>query len=160
VFTFGSMGGSAGRDTAVLLLDAVARVGKPAIVQHGYSGLMTGASLPPRVMAVGHVPHDYLFRRASCVIHHAGAGTAHAALESGAPSAPVPHLFDQYYWAGRLHEIGIAPKVIFRHQMSAKKLAKHIEEALGMGARASALGARVAAEKGVEAAIAAIESVG
>lgn len=157
VVTFGSMGGSDADATSRHVLDAIARVGRPAIVQQGYSGLLARGGAPPNVLAVGHVPHDHLFARASCVVHHAGAGTSHAVARAGVPSAPVPHLFDQYYWAGRLHEVGVAPKLLFRHQLTPKKLAKHIEAALALAEPARALGAQVAAERGLEAAVAEVE---
>lgn len=157
VVTFGSMGGSDGRATTQLVLEALARSGRAGIVQHGYAGLLANDQAPRGVLAVGHVPHDFLFARAGCVVHHAGAGTSHAVLRAGVPSVPVPHLFDQYYWAGRLHDVGVAPKVVFRHQLSAKKLAARIEEALSRAPAARALQSRVASERGVEVAMAALD---
>jgi sterol 3beta-glucosyltransferase len=154
------MGGTNAGETERLILDAIAKLQRPAIVQAGYAGLLASAgSAAKDVLAVGHVPHDYLFARASCVVHHAGAGTTHAVMASGVPSVPVPHLFDQYYWAGRLHEIGAAPKVMFRHQLNAKKLAARVEEALGRASATAQLGERVRREPGVRAAIEALEAL-
>ena len=80
-------------------------------------------------------------------------------LRSGVPSVPVPHLFDQYYWAGRLHEIGVAPKPVFRHDLEPKRLARRIEQAYALEPAAKAAGEQVRAERGVELALDAIEAL-
>jgi UDP:flavonoid glycosyltransferase YjiC (YdhE family) len=153
VVTFGSMGGSSGAETNRILLEALARVDRPVIVQSGYSGLSGAAG--EKIFNAGYVPHDYLFSRASCVVHHGGAGTSTAACRAGVPSATVPHLFDQYYWAGMLHDRGVAPKPLFRNQLTAKRLAARIEEALAPKRRAAAaaLGEKIRGERGLEEAI-------
>jgi UDP:flavonoid glycosyltransferase YjiC (YdhE family) len=143
------MGGTA-KETSAIVYEALARSGEPAIVQSGYSGLSAAA---PNVLNAGFIPHDYLFERSGCVVHHAGAGTSTAAARAGAPSVTVPHLFDQYYWAGMLHERCVAPKPIFRPQLNAKKLADRITEALAMREAAQVVGSKIRAENGVENAI-------
>jgi len=161
VLTFGSMGGSDPKASADLILEALVRLGRPAIVQHGYTGLLQQADLPKNVLAVGPVPHDYLFARAGCVVHHAGAGTSAAVVRAGVPSVPVPHLFDQYYWAGMLHERGVAPKPVFRHQLDAKKLAELVRAALHpkIIGKAKQLAQRVRQDRGLEVAVERIESL-
>lgn len=148
VVSFGSMGGSKGAETTKWLLDALSRLDRPAVVQHGYAGLLREEALPEHILAVGAVPHARLFPRAGCIVHHCGAGTTHAAARSGVPSAPVPHHFDQFYWSGRLWDVGAAPKPQYRYRLSAKGLAKHIESAFAYAEPAAALGAVVAAEDG------------
>lgn len=160
VVTFGSMGGPHAAESTALVLEALARCGRPAIVQRGYGGL--DARPGPRIFAAEYVPHDWLFRHAGCVVHHAGSGTAAAVARAGAPSVPVPHLFDQYYWAGMLHRRGAAARPVFRAQLGAKVLAARIEEASssrGMRERAAALGREVSAERGVARAVEEIEDV-
>lgn len=158
VVTFGSMGGGDAEATGAIVDEALARVGHPAIVQSGYSGLRSSKG-SSEILSVGYVPHDFLFRHAGCVVHHAGAGTSTAAARAGAPSVPVPHLFDQYYWAGMLHERRVAPKPLFRRDLTAKRLASRIEAALRpkMHADAQALAAKIAGEDGIGSAAEAIE---
>lgn len=161
VITFGSMGGSDPKASAELILGALQRLGRPAIVQHGYSDLLVQADLPKHILSVGAVPHDYLFSRAGCVVHHAGAGTSAAVARAGVPSVPVPHLFDQYYWAGMLHERGVAPKPVFRHQLDAKKLAELVRAALHPKIREAArqLATKVQAERGLDVAMQRLEAL-
>lgn len=155
VVTFGSMGGSEAEETSRIVVDALGA--RPAIVQSGYSGL---AAQSETILGVGYVPHPYLFAQAGCVVHHCGAGTTTAACRAGVPSVPVPHLFDQYYWAGMLRERGVAPKPIFRRDLTARRLSKRIDEALRpkIVEAARALGPKIEAEDGVNRAVDAIEA--
>lgn len=159
VVSFGSMGGTRGGETSRVLMEAIAATKRPAIVQRGYSGLSADSDL---VLPVGYVPHDFLFPRAGCVIHHAGSGTAAAVARAGVPSVPVPHLFDQYYWAGMLHRRGAATEPVFRTKLSADVLTQRIGEALSsddLRTYAAALGRAVRSEAGVGAAVASIEEI-
>lgn len=157
VVTFGSMGGEDTAATNVIVREALERVGRPAIVQRGFQGLAIAGGAD--VFEAGFVPHDWLFRKAACVVHHCGAGTTFAAARAGAPSVAVPHLFDQYYWAGMLHERGLSSKPAFRKDLTARRLAGRIRAALHpkVRARAESVARRIAEERGVEAAVEAIE---
>ena len=161
VVTFGSMGGAGAGEAAQAVLTALERVGRPAVVQRGYSGLLGDRRLPPHVLSVGHVPHAFLVGKASCVVHHAGAGTTAAGAAAGVPSAPVPHLFDQFYWAARLFELGAAAKPLLRSELDGRALAERIEAALerARAARAALLGQKVRAEDGVGRAVEALEAL-
>ncbi len=55
---------------------------------------------------MGKVSHDQLFRHASCIAHHGGAGTTASALHSGKPAIVVPHIADQPFWAGEVRRLG------------------------------------------------------
>lgn len=159
VVTFGSMGGGRGAETAEILRSALAAVGRPAVVQAGYQGLQVEGE---RVLSIGFAPHARLFSAAGCVVHHAGAGTAHAACRAGVPSLTVPHMFDQYYWAGMLERAGVAPKPLWRTQLEPRRLADALRRLLANDAsrtRARALAARMREERGVERAVELIESM-
>jgi hypothetical protein len=47
------------------------------------------------LLVVPSVPHDWLFPRVSCIVHHCGVGTLAAALRSGVPQVPCPFMLDQ-----------------------------------------------------------------
>lgn len=49
-----------------------------------------------QVCFLSDVPHQWLFPQCSCVVHHGGAGTTHAALHAGAPSVVTPIFADQF----------------------------------------------------------------
>lgn len=112
--------------------------------------------VPDNVHRIGSVPHEWLFPRCGALVHHAGAGTTHAAARSGIPSIPVPFVLDQPFWADRLHRLGSATrpldprsgweayKAALRDTVPAREPAKHAA-------------ARLEAEDGVAAAVDAIE---
>ena len=93
---------------------------RPAILQRdGYqcrAVLADGRRCTERATDVDHIGnrHDHrpanlqaLFTRVAAVVHHGGAGTTTTAALAGAPQVVVPHIYDQHYWARRVHELGI-----------------------------------------------------
>ena len=113
---FGSLGVGAGEQLSSVSVEALRRAGVRGIVQSGWAGLSAAGD---DVMTIGHIPHDWLFPRMSAVVHHAGPGTAAAALRAGVPSVPVPITWDQPFWARRLHDLGTAPTVLPHRRLSA-----------------------------------------
>ncbi|MBK7941775.1 MAG: glycosyltransferase family 1 protein [Flavobacteriales bacterium] len=156
-FTFGSCTTYAAREAWALMRCAVAQADVRAIVQldaglgreHGHRDLLV----------VHRVPHDLLFPRCAAVVHHGGAGTTHAVARAGAPSVVVPHGFDQMWWAGRLHALGVAPRPIPRRSASGHALAARIREVLdtpSCSRHAASLRTRMMGEDGVAMAVEAI----
>ncbi|MBV8841784.1 MAG: hypothetical protein JO307_03135 [Bryobacterales bacterium] len=58
-------------------------------------------------LSIGEVNVHALFTRVAAVVHHGGAGTTTAAALAGAPQVVIPNLYDQHYWAQRVHSLGI-----------------------------------------------------
>lgn len=156
VVTFGSMVGDPTAQTRALLEGLK---GRRAIIQAGVAQLGEG-ELGPNVLRVDYVPHDWLFARAGCVLHHGGAGTTAAVLRAGVPQGIVYHMGDQPHWGALVARRGIGPRPIAHHKLCAS----WVEQALATAAepqvraRARALGARVRAEDGVGNAVRAIEA--
>jgi vancomycin aglycone glucosyltransferase len=103
-FGFGSM--RAVPDLGGVMLEAARAIGRRAIVSRGWADL----SLPdgqPDCVGIGEVNQQALFHRVAAVVHHGGAGTTTAAALAGAPQVIVPQLYDQHYWAVRVHDLGI-----------------------------------------------------
>lgn len=65
----------------------------------------------------------------AAVVHHGGAGTTATAARAGVPQIIVPHYFDQYYWAERIHRTGLGPKAVSRNKLTGRKLAGAIKKA-------------------------------
>ena len=61
----------------------------------------------PDCLAVGEANLQALFARVAAVVHHGGAGTTTAAALAGAPQVIIPQMYDQGYWAQRVHDLGI-----------------------------------------------------
>ncbi|MFD3655241.1 glycosyltransferase [Streptomyces sp. NPDC058620] len=157
---FGSMAPGQGEQLSELVASAVERAGVRAVVQAGWAGL---SGCGDDVLAVGDLPHDWLFPRTAAVVHHAGAGTTAAGLRAGVPSLPVPVMADQPFWASRLYQLGVAPRPLPFQDLTAEALGDAINACLSEPAyrrRAAALAHRIAAEDGATPVLAHIDSRG
>jgi len=154
---FGSMAGF-DRQKVVQAL-AAAIDGRRALFYPGWSGIDVSA-LPANFHVIGPTPHDWLLPRVSAAIHHGGAGTTHAVAAAGVPAIVLPFAGDQFFWAGRLAALGVAPRYVPGHKIEAGRLAAMLAftEQADTRAKAAALGQAMATERGVGDAVAAIEA--
>ncbi len=160
VITFGSMGGSDSQETTKILIDAVKMTNQRAVIQAGW-GLLGTKGMEKDIYCTEYVPHRWLFPKASCVVHHGGAGTTASVCYAKVPSVVVPHITDQPYWGKRLFDLGVAPKSLHRRNLTAKHLAKRIEQVLRtptMTERAKTIGTQMESEEGLTTAVDLIES--
>ena len=146
-FGFGSMTDPDPAATTRMLLSVVESIGCRALLSCGWAGWGDGA-LPESVLRVGAVDHNQLFPRTSAVVHHGGAGTTTTAARSGIPQIVVPHGADQYYWASRVHRLGLGPAGLTRRRLAASTLAATLGATLdaeGIELAARELGERIRA---------------
>ena len=134
-----------------LIFEAVKKTGQRALVSKGWGGF--GADelgIPEGVFMLGNVPHDWLFKRVSCVVHHGGAGTTAAGIALGKPTVVVPFFGDQPFWGAMVAKAGAGPKPIPSKQLTADNLAAGIMEALKPTTltRAQELGSKISSEQG------------
>lgn len=144
---FGSMTDPDPARTTRRLLDAISALGRRAVISKGWAGLGDGP-LPDGVMAIDPVAHATLFPRMAAVAHHGGAGTTHAAARAGVPQVIVPHVLDQFYFARRVHALGVAPPAIPRGRLTADRLVDTLRATLDnelLADRAAELGRNLAA---------------
>ncbi|MEZ4593539.1 MAG: glycosyltransferase [Chloroflexota bacterium] len=156
---FGSMTGRNPQKMSELVLEAVQLSGQRAILLAGWAGLGE-KELPKSVFRLPSVPHGWLFPQMAAVVHHGGAGTTAAGLRAGVPSVLVPHFADQPFWGQRVAALGVGPKAIMRHRVTAHKLAGAIDTAVShhsMRQKAAELGQKIRAEDGLGRAVALIE---
>lgn len=112
-----------------LIFDAVKLAGVRAIVSKGWGGVGAG-DVPDNVYLIGNCPHDWLFQRVSCVVHHGGAGTTAAGIAFGKPTVVVPFFGDQPFWGQMIARAGAGPKPVPYKKMTAESLAESITFAL------------------------------
>lgn len=146
---------------------ATLRTVAQALQRAGRRGVLFGPAyasadhdLPAHVLAVDTVSHAWLFPRCAAVVHHAGAGTTATVLRSGVPSVAVPHMTDQFFWARRTAQIGVAASPVPRRRLAVEPLADAIRTATtdaAMRGRAAALAQRLRAEDGVARGVEAFE---
>lgn len=103
-FGFGSM--RAPEDLGQVMIQSARTLGRRAIVSRGWADLSL-VDGEPDCLSIGEVNQQALFRRVAAVVHHGGAGTTTAAARAGAPQVVVPQMYDQHYWAQRIHRLGI-----------------------------------------------------
>ncbi|KAI9837038.1 MAG: hypothetical protein M1819_000687 [Sarea resinae] len=136
-----------------LIFEAVKKTGQRALVSKGWGGF--GANeigIPEGVFMLGNVPHDWLFKHVSCVVHHGGAGTTAAGIALGRPTVVVPFFGDQAFWGAMTAKAGAGPAPIPYKTLTADKLAGAILEALEPNAlaRAGELGDKIREERGCD----------
>ncbi|MCY4403387.1 MAG: glycosyltransferase [Candidatus Poribacteria bacterium] len=161
VITFGSMGGSDGKETTEILVKAIKMTDQRAIIQAGWGQLGTQDS-NPNIYCAEYVPHQWLFTQALCVVHHGGAGTTASVCRAKVPSVVVPHITDQFYWGKLVYDLGVAPKSLPRRKLTAKQLAQRIEKVMetpSMTERAKTIGTQMESEDGLTTAVDLIESI-
>ncbi|WP_457318188.1 glycosyltransferase [Stenotrophomonas sp. P5_B8] len=149
---FGSMTGFDRDHVLPALLQALAP--RRVLLFPGWAGVPSG-TLPPQVFVVGPTPHEALFPRCALVIHHGGSGTTHSACRAGVPSLVMPFAADQFFWADRLQQLGVAPAALSPKRLDHDTLANAIGfvERAGTRERAAALGRGMESENGVANAV-------
>jgi len=109
VLTFGSVTTDHDASTLRRFLDHWPK-DKKIIIQSGWAGFSPD-QLRKEIKPVGKLSHDQLFKKASCVIHHGGAGTTSSALHAGKPHIVVPHIGDQPFWASEVKRLGVGSAI-------------------------------------------------
>lgn len=103
-FGFGSIRAPQGLNEA--MIQSARALGRRTILLQGWADLSLLDDAPD-CLSIGEVNQQALFKRVAAVVHHGGAGTTTAAALSGAPQVIIPQHYDQHFWAGRAHELGI-----------------------------------------------------
>jgi sterol 3beta-glucosyltransferase len=160
VVTLGSMTGFNAATVMRAIVEGLN--GRRAVVQAGAAGLGASEPVPDNIHVAGFVPHAWLFSRAACVVHHGGAGTTAAAMRAGVPQIIVWHLGDQVAWGRLVAQKGLGPKPLAHGKLTGRWLRATLDRVLADGpmrARARAQAEVLAGERGLDAAVIAIESV-
>ena len=134
-----------------LIFEAVQKTGQRAFVSKGWGGFGADQlAIPDGVFMLGNVPHDWLFKHVSCVVHHGGAGTTAAGIALGKPTVIIPFFGDQPFWGAMVAKAEAGPTPIPHKQLTSTNLAAAIQEALKPSVlkRAQELGARTSSEAG------------
>ncbi|KPI45216.1 Sterol 3-beta-glucosyltransferase UGT80A2 [Cyphellophora attinorum] len=138
-----------------LIFEAVRKSGVRVLLSKGWGGLGTDElDVPANIFMLGNVPHEWLFKRVSCVVHHGGAGTTAAGLSAGRPTLVVPFFGDQPFWGAMVARAGAGPKPIPHKQLTVENLAESISFCLRPDTleRAKDFATTIAAERGSDSA--------
>jgi vancomycin aglycone glucosyltransferase len=103
-FGFGSI--RAPEDLSQVMIISARSLGRRAILSRGWTDLSL-VDNEPDCLVIDEVNQQALFKRVAAVVHHGGAGTTTTATLAGAPQVIIPQMYDQHYWAQRIHHLGI-----------------------------------------------------
>ncbi|KAL5117639.1 hypothetical protein ACEQ8H_004532 [Pleosporales sp. CAS-2024a] len=156
---FGSIVVDDAKQLTAMILEAVKLAGVRAIISKGWGGIGGNHKVPETVYLIGNCPHDWLFQRVSCVVHHGGAGTTAAGIARGVPTVVVPFFGDQPFWGQMIARAGAGPKPVPFKQMTAESLAASIRFALQDKVKMAVqkMAAQIAREDGAAATVQAFE---
>ncbi len=110
-----------------LVIEAAIRSGKRIVLSRGWTGLGKN-HYPENIFLTKDTDHKLLFPKMAAVIHHGGSGTTHMGAKAGVPQFIIPQIIDQYYWANRVYQLGLAPKPVSFKKITAKHLAAVFNE--------------------------------
>ncbi|KIM93473.1 hypothetical protein OIDMADRAFT_65034, partial [Oidiodendron maius Zn] len=136
-----------------IIFEAVRKAGIRALVSKGWGGLGAGELKPPdEVFMLENVPHDWLFKHVSAVVHHGGAGTTAAGILAGRPTVVVPFFGDQPFWGKMIYRAGAGPAPIAYKNLTVDLLVQQLLFALKPETltKAQELGGKMAKEEGAE----------
>ena len=130
-------------DVSRPLIGAARAMGRRILVSRGWAGLDVIDDAGD-CLAIGDVSHELLFPRVACVVHHGGAGTTAAAARAGVPQVVTPMFGDQFYWSGRVVNLGLGATTALA-ALTEASLANGLRLALDatVSARARAFAAQV-----------------
>lgn len=111
-------------------LKALELSGQRAIIISSWSGIGIQSSGSATTYCLEDAPYSWLFPRASCVIHHGGAGTVAAALRAGIPSIILPQILCQENFAEILMQKNLAAGSFDIRSMQPEQLAEAITKAV------------------------------
>lgn len=105
------------------------------------------------VLFVRTAPHEWLFPRCACIVHHGGSGTTAASVRSGKPTIITPIQGDQFDFADGINTIGCGVGLPHLGKVTPALMGDTILRCLGdedLRARADATGTKLREEDGCE----------
>ncbi|KAI1669637.1 glucosyl/glucuronosyl transferase [Pyrenophora tritici-repentis] len=137
-----------------LIFEATRKTGQRILLSKGWGGIGKDElhNIPDGIFMLDNVPHDWLFKHVSCVVHHGGAGTTAAGITAGRPTVVIPFFGDQPFWGSMVARAGAGPDPISYKQLTADKLADAINFCLRPESleNAKQLASRIATEQGCD----------
>lgn len=106
-----------------------------------------------QILSLDSIPHDWLFPQLDAACHHGGAGSLGASLRAGIPTIVKPFFGDQFFFGGRVQDLGVG---VCLHKLTVSSLQKALEACTtdtSIIERAAKIGEQIRRERGVETAI-------
>ena len=161
VLTMGSMVTFDAAHLADCFARALAAGNRRGVIIGGWSDAPPQLHRDGPLLITDQADYDWLFPRAAGIIHHGGTGTVAAALRAGVPSILLPQIESQDTWGALLTKVGVCAGVLDTDLLDPQVLAAAIDRIhtdQSLRDVASAWPAILAADGGVEKAVALIEA--
>ncbi|SCU95284.1 LAMI_0F01838g1_1 [Lachancea mirantina] len=162
---FGSIVVTDPREMTKAVVDAVVSADVYCILNKGWSERLSPdqahkveVGLPACVFNSGSIPHDWLFPQIDAAVHHGGSGTTGAALRAGLPSVIKPFFGDQFFFAGRVEDIGAGISLKKLNSKSLGRALKEVTTNSRLIGKAQQIQKEISNQKGVDTAIGCIYS--
>ncbi|KOG97887.1 sterol 3-beta-glucosyltransferase [Saccharomyces eubayanus] len=160
---FGSIVVSNAKEMTQALVDAVVEADVYCILNKGWSERLDDVAakkievgLPKNILNVESIPHDWLFPQVDAAVHHGGSGTTGASLRAGLPTIIKPFFGDQFFYAGRIEDIGVGIALKKLNSQSLAEALKVVTTNKTMKDRAELIKKKISKEDGIKTAISAI----
>ncbi|CAN6657731.1 sterol 3-beta-glucosyltransferase [Trichomonascus vanleenenianus] len=158
---FGSIVVSDSKELTRAVVKSVQKAGVRCVLSKGWSDRMNSDSkasepeipLPPEIFKIDSCPHDWLFPQMDAAVHHGGSGTTGASLRAGLPTIIKPFFADQFFYAGRVEDLGAG---VYLRKLSVNAFSKALREVTHnkrIISRAARIGRNIRHEHGVQEAI-------
>lgn len=154
LISFGSMTNPEPEKKTRIFVNALGKLGIPAIINTSWGGLQRLENAPEHLFFVDAIPYDWAFPRVYAVVHHGGSGTTHMATKYGCPSLIIPHAVDQFMWARIAESKGLRPKALPLRNLdetALEKLLYDLYNRADLKANASLISSKMAKEVDAEA---------
>jgi len=163
---FGSMTCKSQEHMVVFVSRALMHSGQRGIILSGWAKLSMTALIQAtkdmallayaakNILFVDKAPHEWLFPRVACTVHHGGAGTMASALRAGVPTVITPVFLDQWDHSYLVNKLGVG--IGFKKQfqkISAEELGtaiKNVLESTEITAKAKRMGETLRKEHGTQ----------
>jgi UDP:flavonoid glycosyltransferase YjiC (YdhE family) len=139
--------------------EACRELGRRGVLLVGRNEYFNSTSLPANVRAFAYAPYSTLLPKAAATVHHGGIGSTAQALRAGRPTVVIPAAHDQFDNAARVKRLGLSETVPVK-RVTTKRLVAALRAVLddpAFAARATSIGAKIAAEDGAGKAVSEIE---
>jgi len=130
VITMGSMVMFDAWNLVRQIIAALGVCGRRGIIVSSWSGISPADVSEGPVYCVSQIPYDWLFAKASCIIHHGGCGTVAAVLRAGRPSILLPQVSCQEEFGRILARENLVAGVLDAQCLNHVDLAEAIQKAV------------------------------
>ncbi len=155
VFTLGSTIHNDPDKLSNMFVEVVTHLKCRGVIHSGWSQIGKNIDKRDNIYVCDYVPFRWLFSKATCIVHHGGAGTTAASLYAGKPAIVIPHNNDQFQIANNLSDLLCVGRIIPYKDLTYLNITEALSEVLVKDSyqrAAEKISKKIKAEDGTETA--------